>query len=52
MESKIKVMEHVGKDLDLENEKELIVPVGKGLKLMLGTENIEIAGKGNIEIIE
>lgn len=50
MELKIKVMEQGEKDLDLENE--LIVPVGKGLKWMLGTENIEIAENANIEIIE
>ena len=52
MELKIKVMEHDGKDQDLENEKELIVQVGKGLRWMLDTESIETVGSVNIETIE
>ena len=52
MELKIKVMEHAGKDQDLENEKELIVQVGKGLRWMLDTERIETVGSVNIETIE
>ena len=45
-------MELAGKDLDPENEKELIVRVENEQRWVLGIENTGTAGSENTEIIE